>query len=66
MLDALLETIGTLAVLASIVAKFVYFRAAASAGDGAGRSPDAGHAPASSAMPSGRPGPAHAAWRERR
>lgn len=28
MLDALLETIGTLAVLASIAAKFVYFHAA--------------------------------------
>ncbi|WP_267876663.1 hypothetical protein [Massilia genomosp. 1] len=31
MLDALLETIGTLAVLASIAAKFLYARAATGA-----------------------------------
>lgn len=35
MLDALLQTIGTLAVLASIAAKIVYFRSAPRAGEDA-------------------------------
>jgi hypothetical protein len=41
MLDALLETIGTLAVLASITAKFVNSSAATIVGDDAGRDPRA-------------------------
>lgn len=66
MLDALLETIGTLAVLASIAAKFVYFRAAPGKGDDSRRSCPADAAPEAPAMHSERPGAAHAAWRERR
>ncbi|NHZ92667.1 hypothetical protein F2P45_27200 [Massilia sp. CCM 8733] len=66
MLDALLETIGTLAVLASIAAKFVYFRTAPGAGDEAGRDRPADPASELPAMKSERPGVAHAAWRERR
>ncbi|UOD29514.1 hypothetical protein INH39_29670 [Massilia violaceinigra] len=66
MLDALLETIGTLAVLASIAAKFVYFRTASGTGDDGGRSCPADAASEPSPMNSERPSAAHAAWRERR
>ncbi|WP_167077476.1 hypothetical protein [Massilia aquatica] len=54
MLDALLETIGTLAVLASIAAKFVYLRTAPGKGDNSGQGLPADAAPESPAMNSER------------